>query len=595
MQRMPGLGLFLFVLLLLVLLGPLWAPRTEPVAAVPYSEFHADLQAGRVAAAKVTGQQVTAEYRDGRQVRTVAPPEQNLSTELRRHGVQVDIGLDQARPFFASLLTGVIPIVLVLAVLWFFLRPSQGAGGQIMQFSQTRAQLYQEGQGRVTLSDVAGLQEVKEDLEEIIDFLKAPDRYRQLGARIPKGVLLTGPPGTGKTLLARAVAGEAGVAFYSVSGSEFVEMFAGVGASRVRDLFQKARKGGPCIVFIDEIDAVARHRGLSLSGANEEREQTLNQLLVEMDGFGPTESIIIIAATNRPDVLDPAILRPGRFDRIITVDLPDVRGREAILGVHARGKPLDAGVDLGGVARQTPGFSGADLANLLNEAALLTARRRKDEISHDELQEALERIQAGGPVKHRLLSPRERRRVAVHEAGHAVVSRHLAHSDPVLKVSIVARGRAGGYTVYRPQEERLLHTREQIVDRITSILGGRAAEEVCLGEVSTGASDDLERATDLARRMVAELGMAEEVGPIRVGGDQSPSLVASGLITHVSSASEQTVKSVDEAVRRLIGDAYQRASDLLQRHKEGLERVAAVLLERETIDGSELERILKAA
>ncbi|HYF80887.1 MAG TPA: ATP-dependent zinc metalloprotease FtsH, partial [Symbiobacteriaceae bacterium] len=483
-----------------------------------------------------------------------------------------------------------LPIAVVGGIIWLMngQQNSSGGAGQVFSFGQSRARLYAPGEKPVTMRDVAGIPEAKEELWEVVDFLRSPDRYRELGARIPKGVMLYGPPGTGKTLLARAVAGEAGVPFFSISGSDFVEIFAGVGASRVRDLFVKARKYAPCIIFVDEIDAVGRQRGVSMSGGSDEREQTLNQLLVEMDGFDTAEHIIVMAATNRLDILDGALLRPGRFDRQISVDPPDRLGRKEILQVHALGKPLAADVDLDRIAAMTTGFTGADLANLLNEAALLSARRRHQAIGMGEIRQAYERVVTGGPAQRKTLAPDEKVRIAYHEAGHAVVSRQLTYVDPIEKVTIVPRGRALGYVMYQPQEDKNLHTRTEITDRIVSLLGGRAAEEALLGEVSTGAADDLERATALARRMVTDLGMSPELGPVKLKLDPAPVFGSMGA----PPVSDRTAVVIDEVVRQLVTEAYAKALALVREKRLELDRVANALLEQESLDGHEVESLL---
>lgn len=576
-------------LVVLMIVGPTLYGR--PADEIPYSTFLEDVRAGRISAARISGDVVVGTYgltQEKKQTRVLDPD--FLRTEMRNRGVQVDLAPAQGRPWWAGLLTGLLPAGLLIGYLWFMTRQS-GANNQVFQFGRSRARLYGRGENRVTMKDVAGLPEAKEELQEVIDFLRHPDRYVQLGARIPKGVLLEGVPGTGKTLLAKAVAGEAGVPFYSISGSDFVELFAGVGAARVRDLFERAKQTPPCIIFIDEIDAVGRHRGIGLGGANDEREQTLNQMLVEMDGFGVNEGIIIMAATNRADVLDPALLRPGRFDRTIHIDPPDRQGREEILAVHARGKRLEADVRLDEIAGLTVGFTGADLANLLNEAALLTARRRKTGIGMAEVENAFERIITGGPERRRVISPTERERVAFHEAGHALVSRKLPNADPIQKVSIIPRGRAGGYVLFRPSEDKHMRSRAEILDYITGILAGRAAEEVVLGHVSNGAANDLERATDLARRMVTEWGMSPEVGPILVGAG-GPTLPLFGMNTAGAGFSERTASAVDTAVRKLINEGYSRAVAVIRQHRDALERVARALLEQETLSASELDGLL---
>ena len=593
MQRTPR-GLAFLIMLgllgLLFLMAP-WVPAEE-VSTKPFSEFTRDLTAGRLKAATISDRTLAVEEMSGEKYTVTLPPDVSaVQSMLAEQGVELTVQPASQGSIWLGLLALLVPLGIVGYVIWLQMGQKSGGGaGQVFSFGQSKARLYAPGEKQVGMSDVAGLTEVKEELWEVVDFLRHPKRYQELGARIPKGILLWGPPGTGKTLLARAVAGEAGVPFYSISGSDFVEIFAGVGAARVRDLFEKARKSAPCILFVDEIDAVGRQRGASMGGGSDEREQTLNQLLVEMDGFSETEGIIVMAATNRLDVLDQAILRPGRFDRQIMVDPPDRAGRKEILEVHARGKRLTEGVELERIAAMTVGFTGADLANLLNEAALLAARRRLAAISLEELRSAFERVIAGGPSLKRAMVLEEKRRVAVHEAGHAVVSRHLTHADPIEKVTIVPRGRALGYVMYRPGEEKNLHSATEIMDRIVALLGGRAAEEVVMGEVSSGAADDLERATALARRMVMELGMSQEIGLVALGA--SGAMTAATYPGNPRTMSDATAATVDHAVRRLVFEAYDRAVDLLKRHRDALERIAGALLERETLDGTELETMI---
>ncbi|MBC7334895.1 MAG: ATP-dependent zinc metalloprotease FtsH, partial [Clostridia bacterium] len=463
---------------------------------------------------------------------------------------------------------------------------------RVMQFGRSRARLLSDDKRRVTFADVAGVDEAKEELEEVVEFLKNPRKYHELGARVPKGVLLYGPPGTGKTLLAKAVAGEAGVPFFSISGSDFVEMFVGVGAARVRDLFEQAKRNAPCIVFIDEIDAVGRHRGAGLGGGHDEREQTLNQLLVEMDGFTTNEGIIIMAATNRPDILDPALLRPGRFDRQIVVDLPDVHGREEILKVHSRGKPLENDVDLNVLARRTPGFTGADLANLFNEAALLAARHGRKRIGMDELEDAIERVVAGPEKKSRVISEFEKKLVAYHEAGHALLGHYLPHTDPLHKVSIIPRGRAGGYTLLLPKEDRRYMTKSQILDQVTMLLGGRVAEALVLKEISTGAQNDLERATELVRKLITEFGMSEELGPLTFGHRHDQVFLGRD-IARDRNYSEAVAFSIDREARRIMDECYNRAKQILEERMEKLHLVAQTLMEKETLEAEEFEALIE--
>ena len=593
MLQNRGLVLAVLLLLGLALLAPflLRGPEDD----LNYSTFISDGEAGRVEAVRLAGRQISAQYKGSDQAVVLRGPQDksDLLQRLDRQGVEVVFTRPSDRGLWASLLSGALPLMLMVGWLVLMTNQSSGAGNQLLQFGRSKARLATDQAQRVTMEDVAGMPEVKEELAEVIDFLRTPDRYLAMGARIPKGVLLSGPPGTGKTLLAKAVAGEAGVPFFSASGSEFVEMFAGVGASRVRDLFERAKQSSPCIVFVDEIDAVGRHRGGGLGGTNDEREQTLNQLLVEMDGFASDEGVIVMAATNRIDILDPAILRPGRFDRQIILDLPDSRGRAEILKVHSRSKPMADDVDLAEISHLTVGFTGADLANLLNEAALLAARRKQTTINRAALVDAYERIATGGVERRRTLREDERARLAYHEAGHAVVAVRLPGGHKVSKVSIIGRGRAAGYTMYQQEDDKYLYSASDFESHIARLLAGRAAEELVLGEISTGAADDLERATSLARTMVTELGMSESLGPVRLAHDDEVPLVAMGM--RERSISDRTTRAIDESVKRLIHDGYQRARDVLVRHRQGLERLAHALLERETLEGHEVEAIIAAA
>ena len=501
----------------------------------------------------------------------------------------------EARPpsawsgFFASALY-ILPVIFMAGILWFIFRQAQGSNNQAMSFGKSRARMFTGENPTVTFEDVAGADEAKEELGEIVEFLKEPDKFIQLGARIPKGVLLVGAPGTGKTLMAKAVSGEAGVPFFSISGSEFVEMFVGVGASRVRDLFDQAKRHSPCLIFIDEIDAVGRQRGAGLGGSHDEREQTLNQMLVEMDGFDTNTNVIMIAATNRPDILDPALLRPGRFDRRVMMDRPDMKGREAILHVHAKGKPLDADVDLGSIARGTPGFVGADLENLINEGAILAARQDKKSIGQDELNEAIERVIMGPERKSRLISEEEKRIIAYHEAGHAVVGNAIPEADPVQKVTIVGRGQAGGVTWFRPEEDRMLMSRKKFMATLAYALGGRLAEEAVFDDITSGASNDLEQVTRMARQMVTRLGMSDELGLMTYG--QKEELVFLGReISEQRDYSDAVAEKIDAEVRRIVDEAYKTAKSILKKYRKELDDVANALLEKESISREEFESI----
>ena len=492
---------------------------------------------------------------------------------------------------WVQIFTSLIPFVIIFILFFFLMNQAQGGGSRVMNFGKSKARLYNDEKKKVRFKDVAGADEEKQELVEVVEFLKDPRKFSELGARIPKGVLLVGPPGTGKTLLARAVAGEAGVPFFSISGSDFVEMFVGVGASRVRDLFENAKKNAPCIIFIDEIDAVGRQRGAGLGGGHDEREQTLNQLLVEMDGFGANEGIIIIAATNRADVLDPALLRPGRFDRQITVDRPDVIGREAVLKVHSRNKPLSPEVDLKAIAQRTPGFSGADLENLLNEAALVAARRDKKKIDMLDIDEATDRVIAGPAKKNKVISEKERKIVAFHEAGHTVIGQVLDEAEMVHKVTIVPRGQAGGYAVMLPKEDRYFMTKPELLDKITGLLGGRVAEEVVFGEVSTGAHNDFQRATGIARRMVTEFGMSDKLGPLQFGQSQGGNVFLGRDFNNEQNYSDKIAYEIDVEIQTIIKECYAKATDIIKTHREKLDLLANTLLEVETLDAKAIKSL----
>ncbi|GAB7387193.1 ATP-dependent zinc metalloprotease FtsH [Bacillaceae bacterium] len=596
-------GFYLLIFLVTVGIVNFIANQGADNAQIPYNEFRAHLLNDNIQ--KITVRPDSGTYYIEGELRN-APPEKkyfytygplyNNDELLERieaaHIDQEVYDKQKGDSVWLTFLTSIIPFVIIFILFFFLLNQAQGGGTRVMNFGKSKAKLYTDDKKKVTFDDVAGADEEKAELVEVVEFLKDPRKFAALGARIPKGVLLVGPPGTGKTLLARAVAGEAGVPFFSISGSDFVEMFVGVGASRVRDLFENAKKNAPCIIFIDEIDAVGRQRGAGLGGGHDEREQTLNQLLVEMDGFSANEGIIIIAATNRPDILDPALLRPGRFDRQITVDRPDVKGREAVLKVHARNKPLAEDVDLDVIARRTPGFTGADLENLLNEAALLAARRNKKKITMQEIDEAIDRVIAGPEKKSRIISDFEKKLVAYHEAGHTVVGYYLEHADTVHKVTVIPRGAAGGYTVMLPKEDRFFMTKSELNDKITGLLGGRVAEELVFGDVSTGAHNDFERATNIARRMVMEFGMSEKLGPIQFGRPQGQVFLGRDL-GHEQNYSDQIAYEIDREIQRIIRENYERCKELLTKHRDKLEAIAQTLLQVETLDQEQIRQIIE--
>lgn len=567
---------------------------------LPINKVASDIQSGVVERIVEDDNRLRVVYSDGTERTSHMETDATLIEQLKELGVateqlspervQIDIKPPSAWLGVATALGYILPFIILAGVFWFVFRQAQGSNNAAMSFGKSRARMFTGDQPTVTFEDVAGVEEAKEELQEVVEFLREPEKFISLGARIPKGVLLVGPPGTGKTLMAKAVSGEAGVPFFSISGSEFVEMFVGVGASRVRDLFDQAKRHSPCIVFVDEIDAVGRQRGAGLGGSHDEREQTLNQMLVEMDGFDTDTNVIIVAATNRPDILDPALLRPGRFDRRVVLDRPDMRGREAILKVHTKGKPLSPEVQLGVLARSTPGFVGADLENLVNEAAILAARRNKKIIGQSELEEAIERVIAGPERKSRLISEAEKRVVAYHEAGHAVVSNALPEANPVHKVSIIARGMAGGYTMSLPEEDQTLMPRKKMFAEMVSLLGGRAAEEIVFDDITSGASNDLERVTRLARTMVTRLGMSDRLGPMVYG--QKEELIFLGReISEQRDYSDAVAEEIDEEVRRLVGQAYDRSREILREHRDKLDAVANRLLEVETISRDEFEKL----
>jgi cell division protease FtsH len=563
-----------------------------------YTEFRALVSEGKVSEATLNTKDNTIDYtaagEDGKKEKwsTAYPDntEPQLTETLARNNVNVDVK-GKGGGGWVSVLTYVLPFVIFLLFWLFIINQMQGGGSKVMSFGKSRAKRMSVDSPKITFRDVAGADEAVEELHEIKEFLENPKKFQALGARIPKGVLLYGPPGTGKTLLARAVAGEAGVPFFSISGSDFVEMFVGVGASRVRDLFEQAKQNSPCIIFMDEIDAVGRHRGAGMGGGHDEREQTLNQLLVEMDGFEMKDNIILIAATNRPDILDPALLRPGRFDRQIVVDRPDRKGRAKILEVHTRGKPLSKQIDLDNLAAQTPGFTGADLANLVNEAALLTARQGKREIDHLQLEEGIMRVIAGPEKKTRVMSEKERLVTAYHEMGHAIVAHYLEHSDPVHKISVISRGQALGYTISLPTEDKFLTTRAELNDTMAMTLGGRAAEEIVFGEVTTGASNDLEKVTATAKQMVMRFGMSEKLGPRVFGHDHGQPFLGREFSSEPD-YSDDVAREIDSEIRRIVEEAHQMARDILEQHRDSLDRTSEILLRRETIERDEFIALL---
>ncbi len=546
---------------------------------------------------------VTGEYKElpdaetkSKSFSTYIPPTDEAINELIRasevNGMQITQKKMEGTSIWLTFLSSIIPLVIMFILFFFLLNQSQGGGGKVMNFGKSKARLYNEEKKKISFEDVAGADEEKQELVEVVEFLKDPRKFAAVGARIPKGVLLVGPPGTGKTLLARAVAGEAGVPFFSISGSDFVEMFVGVGASRVRDLFENAKKNAPCIIFIDEIDAVGRQRGAGLGGGHDEREQTLNQLLVEMDGFGGNEGIIIVAATNRADILDPALLRPGRFDRQITVDRPDVKGREAVLKVHSRNKPLTKDVRLDVVAKRTTGFTGADLENLLNEAALLAARRNRKDISMLEVDEAIDRVIVGTEKRSRVISDREKRIVAYHEAGHTIAGYFLEHADMVHKVTIIPRGRAGGYVIMLPKEDRMLVTKQELLDKVTGLLGGRVAEEMFIGEIGTGAYSDFQQATRIVRAMIMEYGMSDKLGPLQFGSSQGQVFLGRD-IGHEQNYSDSIAYEIDQEMQNIIRSCYERARELLNKHSKEMHLIANTLLEKETLELDQIKELIE--
>ncbi|MBF1745384.1 MULTISPECIES: ATP-dependent zinc metalloprotease FtsH [Veillonella] len=585
--------LYLLIIAAFVIAIDAFSGQSANKSELSYTGFIQQVQQKKVESVTITNDHgIKGKLKNGTEFNSYAPSDETLIKTLQDNGVEITAAPPEQPAWWMSLLGSAIPIIILVVLFFFIMQQTQGGGGRVMNFGKSRARLMGEGNVKVSFKDVAGAEEAKQELEEVVEFLKDPGKFTTIGAKIPKGVLLAGPPGTGKTLLAKAVAGEAGVPFFTISGSDFVEMFVGVGASRVRDLFTQAKKNAPCIIFIDEIDAVGRQRGAGLGGGHDEREQTLNQLLVEMDGFGANEGIITIAATNRPDILDPALLRPGRFDRQVIVGRPDLRGREAILKVHARNKPLADDVDLKTIAKKTPGFTGADLNNLLNEAALLAARLNKKVITMAEVEEASEKVSMGPERRSHIVSEKDRKLTAYHESGHAIVAHLLPHADPVHKVTIIPRGAAGGYTMMLPTEEQNYKTKSQLLADIRVALGGRIAEALILDEISTGASGDLQSVTNTARAMVTRWGMSDELGPI-VFGEQQEQVFLGKNLGHERNYSEEIAAKIDSEIHRIVEEAYKDVTKLLSENEKFLHDMANALLEEETIDSKAVDNLYK--
>lgn len=585
--------LYLLIIAAFVIAIDAFSGQSANKSELSYTGFIQQVQQKKVESVTITNDHgIKGKLKNGTEFNSYAPTDETLIKTLQDNGVEITAAPPEQPAWWMSLLGSAIPIIILVVLFFFIMQQTQGGGGRVMNFGKSRAKLMGEGNVKVSFKDVAGAEEAKQELEEVVEFLKDPGKFTTIGAKIPKGVLLAGPPGTGKTLLAKAVAGEAGVPFFTISGSDFVEMFVGVGASRVRDLFTQAKKNAPCIIFIDEIDAVGRQRGAGLGGGHDEREQTLNQLLVEMDGFGVNEGIITIAATNRPDILDPALLRPGRFDRQVIVGRPDLRGREAILKVHARNKPLADDVDLKIIAKKTPGFTGADLSNLLNEAALLAARLNKKVITMAEVEEASEKVSMGPERRSHIVSDKDRKLTAYHESGHAIVAHLLPHADPVHKVTIIPRGAAGGYTMMLPTEEQNYKTKSQLLADIRVALGGRIAEALILDEISTGASGDLQSVTNTARAMVTRWGMSDELGPI-VFGEQQEQIFLGKNLGHERNYSEEIAAKIDSEIHRIVEEAYKDVTKLLSDNEKFLHDMANALLEEETIDAKAVDNLYK--
>ncbi|HIL27306.1 MAG TPA: ATP-dependent metallopeptidase FtsH/Yme1/Tma family protein, partial [Nitrospinaceae bacterium] len=590
-QFYKNLALWLVIGMIMIAVFNIFNQPLNSQSEVIFSEFMNEVESGKITEVTIQGDRIRGTYLDGRSFQTMTPSkDQDLIRILREKGVRIVVVAPEQTSWYMNILISWFPMILLLGIWIFFMRQMQAGGGKAMSFGKSKARLMNEDKNKISFKDVAGVDEAKEELREIIEFLREPQKFNKLGGKIPKGVLLIGPPGTGKTLLAKAIAGEASVPFFSISGSDFVEMFVGVGASRVRDLFEQGKKNSPCIIFIDEIDAVGRHRGSGMGGGHDEREQTLNQLLVEMDGFENNEGVILIAATNRPDVLDPALLRPGRFDRQVTVDRPDVKGREGVLKVHTATVPLTENVDLKTIARGTPGFTGADLANLVNEAALLAARDDKKCVGNDDFESAKDKVLMGVERRSMVISEKEKKTTAYHEAGHALVAFKLPGTDPLHKVTIIPRGRALGVTMQLPEDEKHTYPKSYLYNNLAIFMGGRVAEEICLEQMTTGAGNDIERATEMARKMVCEWGMSEKMGPLTYGSKEQQ--VFLGMESKQKHFSEETANSIDQEVRALVMGGYEKAQEIITDHRDSLEKMAIALLDRETLTGSEIKEII---
>lgn len=587
-----NISLWFVIALLMVVMFNFFNVNQGIKKKISYSEFITNVQSDEVKSVMIKENLISGTFENGEQFETYAPDDSELIKMLREHNVQIFAKPPDQNPWYLQVLISWLPMILLIGIWIFFMRQMQGGSGKAFSFGKSKAKLLTQDQHKVTFKDVAGVEEAKEELEEIIEFLKDPHKFQKLGGKIPKGVLLVGPPGTGKTLLAKAVAGEAGVPFFTISGSDFVEMFVGVGASRVRDLFEQGKKNAPCIIFIDEIDAVGRHRGAGLGGGHDEREQTLNQLLVEMDGFESAEGVILIAATNRPDVLDPALLRPGRFDRQVVVPRPDYKGRLEILKVHTRKTPMDSDVDLEIIAKGTPGFAGAELANLVNEAALIAARKNKEKVSMEDFEEAKDKVMMGKERRSMAISDEEKKNTAYHEAGHAIVAKMIPGSDPVHKVSIIPRGMALGVTQQLPKDDKYMYTKDYLLSRLAVLMGGRAAEALVFNRYTTGAGNDIERATEIARNMVCSWGMSDKLGPLSLGKKDEAIFLGKEIATH-KDFSEKTAVMIDEEIKGIVTSSYNRAYKLLEENEDLLHAVANLLLEKETIDGKDIDELIE--